>query len=328
MSLAIATMYVLSIYVSDRGRLMGALRALLVTGAAASAFGIVAVVAWHYFGQDFGVQRDPVTGAMSVKGTLWEGNIFGSYVAGIAALSGGLLLSRTRLVDRRLLYIVFILSTIGLVLSLTRGAWLGFAVGFVLAALFLRGARLPAVILVVSLAILATALVLRFDAGGARRDVPARVATLSTMRADATTVSRLRNVDRALAEWRQTPLLGRGTDAYRINHPQIGSSLPSPELAALYDTGLVGLALFATVVGLLLVRCTIAATRRSEDALPTLLGALTIAAIVQLVAFQATDAFWLGFIWVYFGLMLGTTRLINQTPPATNPAPKRDVGIR
>jgi O-antigen ligase len=312
MSLAIATMYVISTYVSDRGRLLGALRALLVVGAAASAFGIIALVVWHYFGQDIGIQRNPESGAISVTGTLWEANIFGSYVAGIAALSGGLLLSRARTVDHRLLSFVFALSVVALVLSLTRGAWLGFAAGSVLIVFFLRGARLPAVLFVVGLAVLATALVLRFDLGGTPRDVSARLATLSTMRADTTAMSRLKDVNRALSEWRQSPLLGWGTDGYHINHPKIASRLPCPELGALYDTGLAGLALFAIVVGGLLFRCAMAANRRHDEGLTTLLGALTIAAIVQLVAFQATDAFWLGFVWVYFGLMLAAVRLINE----------------
>jgi hypothetical protein len=46
------------------------------------------------------------------------------------------------------------------------------------------------------------------------------------------------------------------------------------------------------------------------------LGALTIAGITQFIAFQVTDAFWLGFIWIYFGLMLGAVRLINEGAPA------------
>jgi O-antigen ligase len=305
-------MYVISSYISDRGRLLGALRALLIVGGAASAFGIIGLVVWHYLGQDIGIQRNPQTGAISVAGTLWEANIFGSYVAGIATLSGGLLLSRARIVNRRLLSVVFALALVALILSLTRGAWLGFAVGAILVVLFLRGARFPVVLLVVGLAVIGTAVVLRFDLGGTPQDVSARFATLSTMRADATAVSRLKDVSRAVSEWRQSPLLGWGTDGFHVNHPKIASRLPCPELGALYDTGLIGLALFVTVVGALFFRCVAASTRGHDEGLATLLGALTIAATVQLVAFQATDAFWLAFIWVYFGLMLGALRIISE----------------
>jgi O-antigen ligase len=322
MSLAIATMYVLSTYVSDRGRVVGALKALLVAGAAASAFGIVAAVVWHCFGQDFGVQRDPVTGAMSVKGTLWEGNIFGSYVAGIATLSGGLIVSRARTFDRRFLSIVFALSAAALVLSLTRGAWLGFAVGAISMILLLRGARLPVALLLVGLTVVTTALVLRFDLGGTSENVTSRFASLSAMQADPTAISRLKIVDQALAEWRQSPLLGWGTDGYHVNHPKVLSHLPTPELNALYDTGLIGLTLFATIVGAILFRAAMAANRRLDEGLTTLLGAVTVAAIAQFVAFQATDAFWLGFIWVYLGLMLATTRLINEGAPKINAEPR------
>jgi O-antigen ligase len=287
-------------------------------GAAASAFAIVALVLWHYLGQDFGVQHDPVSGAMSVKGTLWEGNILGSYVAGIATLSGGLLLSHTRTFDRRFLTVVFALSAVALVLSLTRGAWLGFAAGALLTVLLLRGARLPVVMLVAGLAVFAGALVLRFDLGGTSDDVTARFATLSAMPTDPTALSRLKYVDQGFAEWRESPLLGWGTDGFHINHPKIMSALPTPELDALYDTGVIGLALFATVFGALLFRCAATASRRADEGLTTLLGALTIAAVAQLVAFQATDALWLGFIWIYFGLMLAAVRLIDEGAPRSN----------
>jgi O-antigen ligase len=312
MGFAIATMYVISTYVSDRGRLLAGLRALLVVGATASAFGIIALVVWRYFGQNVGVQRDPITGAMSVKGTLWEGNIFGSYAAGIATLSGGLLLSKVRVVGRGLLAIVFVLAIIALMLSLTRAAWLGFGAGAVLVVLFLRGARLPTVLLVAGLAIMATFVVLKFEVGGTRQDISDRITTLSAMRTDATSLSRLHNVDRALEEWQESPILGSGTDSFHLNHPKITSTLPSPELTALYDTGLIGFAVFLATVGSLFLRCVLSANRHLDDDLTTLLGALTIAAIVQLVAFQATDAFWLGFIWVYFGLMLAASRLITE----------------
>jgi O-antigen ligase len=312
MALAMATMYVIAGYVSDRRKLIGGLRALLVVGAAASAFGIMALVVWHWFGRDIGIQQNPETGAISVAGTLWEANIFGSYVAGVGALSGGLLLSRTQVVDRRLLTLVFILAFVALVLSLTRGAWMGFATGCVLIVLFLRGARWSTVLLVAGLAVVSMLLVFRFDLGGAPRDVSARFATLSAMRADTTAVSRMKDVNQALSEWRQSPLLGWGTDGYHINHPQVLSRLPCPELGALYDTGLIGFALFVAALGALLFRCAVASTSRHDEVLSTLLGALTIAAIVQLIAFQVTDAFWLGFIWVYFGLMLGATRLISE----------------
>jgi O-antigen ligase len=251
-----------------------------------------------------------------VKGTLWEANIFGSYVAGMAALSGGLLLSRIRTIDRRLLCVVFTVAVVAVVLSLTRGAWLGFAAGAILTVFFLRGARLSAVLLVVLVAVIGTAAVFQFDLGNTTQDVSARFATMSSLRSDSTTSSRLKNVDRALSEWRQRPLLGWGTDGYHINHPDILSRLPCPELNALYDTGLVGLAAFALLVGAIFFRSAVASTRHREEALATVLGALTIAGITQFIAFQVTDAFWLGFIWIYFGLMLGAVRLINEGAPA------------
>ena len=312
MGLAIATMYVISTYVSDRRKLTAGLRALLIVGAAASAFGLFALAVWYLIGQDLGVQQNPINNAVSPTGTLWEGNIFGSYVAGAAVLSGALLLAPVRTVHRGLLSAVFALALAALVLSLARGAWVGFGAGSILAVLFLRRARFHVALAVVGVVAVTLMLVLRSDLPGVPQDVSARFATMPTIRADVNTVSRLNNVDLALAEWRSKPLLGWGTDGFHINHPENLSALPIPQLGALYDTGLIGCVLLMAVIGALLFRSVAASTRADDEATATILGALIIAAIAQLVAFQATDAFWLGFIWVYFGLMLGAVRLINE----------------
>jgi O-antigen ligase len=167
-------------------------------------------------------------------------------------------------------------------------------------------------LLVVGVVAVGLALILRSGLGGVPQDISARFATLPTIRADVTAVSRLNNIDLALAEWRSKPVLGWGTDGFHINHPEILSALPIPQLGALYDTGLVGFALFMAFIGALLFRSIAASTRAGDESLAVVLGALIVAAIAQLVAFQVTDAFWLGFIWVYFGLMLGAVRLINE----------------
>ncbi|MDI6858527.1 MAG: O-antigen ligase family protein [Dehalococcoidia bacterium] len=312
MTLAVALFYLIFGYVSDRAKLLAALRALLITGAGACAFGVGALIVWHLNGWDVGVQHDPITGVVSAKGTLWEGNIFGSYAAGIAVLSGSLLVSRAPTLQRGLLSVVFVLAMAALIMSLTRAAWVAFAAAAVLAVVFLRGVRLRTALLVTGMAAVALTLVFRFDLGGVPDDVSARFATLSAIRSDTNTVSRLKNIDLGLDEWRSKPLLGWGTDGFHINHPEILSALPSPQLATLYDTGIVGLVLFAGLVGALLFHSVRASARAGDEQVGAMLGALTIAAVAQLVAFQATDAFWLGFIWVYFGLMMGAVRLLEK----------------
>jgi len=312
MTLAVAVFYMISTYVSDRTRLAAALRVLLIVGGAASAFGVLVLVAWHLTGRDFGVQYSSITGAVSVKGTLWEANIFGSFVAGIAVLSGSLLVSRVRTFQRELLLAVFVLALMALIASLTRAAWVGFAAGSILALGFLRGVRPHVVLCLAGFVAVALTLFFRADLGGVPQDVSARFATLPTIRADINAVSRLKNADLAVAEWRSKPWLGWGADGFHINHPEILSALPSPQLATLYDTGVVGLVLFVGLVGALLFHSVRASARAGDERLGAMLGALSIAAVAQLFAFQATDAFWLGFIWVYFGLMMGAVRLLEK----------------
>ena len=316
MVLAVATMYVILSYISDRDRLFNVLRVLLIVGAVASAYGIVALVVWHCFGRDLGVQSNPGTAAMSVKGRC--GRRTSSVPTSRASrLSVGDFSYRAFGRSIAVCWLLaFTLAVIALALSLTRGAWLGFAAGAVLTVFFLRGARPSVVLLVIVLAVIGSAVVFRFNLGNTTEDVSARFATLSSVRTDVTAASRLRNVDRALSEWRQSPLLGWGTDGYHINHPDILSRLPCPELDALYDTGLVGLAAFVLLVGAIFFRSAVASTRHREEALATVLGALTIAAYHSVDCISGDGRLLARLHLGLFGLMLGAVRLINEGAPA------------
>src|SRR5205807_9417332 len=85
----------------------------------------------------FGVQLAPVTGAPMVYGTLYEANIFGSYMS--AAFLIALALATDETVRHKMpLYLVCALTALGLLLSATRSAWGATVLGAVLLLALLR----------------------------------------------------------------------------------------------------------------------------------------------------------------------------------------------
>src|SRR5579864_480341 len=110
-------------YLAVSGRLMSAVHLWLGVAAAEAVVGALAFAAYHAaHGAVPGVQLSPDTGAPMVYGTLYEANIFGSYMSAAFLLALALLADET--VHRKApLYLVCALTALGLVLSATRSAW-------------------------------------------------------------------------------------------------------------------------------------------------------------------------------------------------------------
>src|SRR5205085_2594057 len=87
-----------------------------------------------------GVQFAPVTGAPMVYGTLYEANIFGSYLS--TAFLIALALATDETVGHKMpLYLVCALTALGLLLSATRSAWGATVLGALLLLALLRPGR-------------------------------------------------------------------------------------------------------------------------------------------------------------------------------------------
>jgi len=159
-SLKYATLYALMamIYLSfprlcDRPcRLRLALDSLLAVSALVAAYAVIAALAFRYTGANLGVHMNPATGAPTVRGTLWEANVLGSYLAAASLVFLHAMHSPVYLCWRRWLAIGLLLTSCGLVLSMARGAWLGFACALVVAVVFIGRRRVlsgPAVAVLV-----------------------------------------------------------------------------------------------------------------------------------------------------------------------------------
>ncbi len=103
------------------------------------------------------------------------------------------------------------------------------------------------------------------------------------------------------------PIIGNGAGSYGINH--VGEHgepgwIGNLEVHALYDGGALALSLFFGGLGALVWRAWRAVTSplTESGARADIIGLLGATAVL-LIAFQATEGTWLGYSWVYIGLL-------------------------
>jgi GT2 family glycosyltransferase len=127
--------------------------------------------------------------------------------------------------------------------------------------------------------------------------------------------------------WLQRPILGWGTNAFQYVYGVSGGGwIGNLELHILFDTGIVGLILLGGAVAMAgrrgLSGLTAPPAARGDSYL-VLLGTMA-GAVALLLAYQFTDATWLGFTWMFFALLVtagrlaasSTTRAEVEAPPS------------
>lgn len=104
----------------------------------------------------------------------------------------------------------------------------------------------------------------------------------------------------------QHPILGTGVSSFQltfdwsqIDPDTVGGWIDNSELRITHDTGLVGLAVFCSFLGFLIVAC----RRVLKNELHPELLALAIASLVYAVSFQTTEGTLMAFTWVHIGLI-------------------------
>jgi O-antigen ligase len=106
------------------------------------------------------------------------------------------------------------------------------------------------------------------------------------------------------------PIIGNGAGSYGVTHTGEGGApgwISNLELHILYDSGAVGLLVFAAGIGWLAWRglrqlFAGSAGDSGDDMRPQIVGLLGAIAVL-LIAFQATEGTWMAFFWGYVGLL-------------------------
>ena len=301
----------------------------LWVGALEASFGILCYLSHLFFGTAVGVTLFFYLGFIpGIYGSLWEPNIFGSYCTCFAVMFLFYYLAGER---KNAWYMWgFALSTVGLLLSLARQAWV--CLIFVAGAVVLYNLRgtnpdwmaangktsTANKIQWKRLAFIVTGILIALViALGAMRDLSGRLATLSVSVAadDPTVVRRAGLIALAIDDIQQHPLVGLGTSSFQLlylgdddSYQGVGQAwLGSFFFRVMHDTGIVGTVLLGWfIVNLGRRAWRILLKRRSTY---TGVGALLAGTVVMVIAYQLTDASTLAFTWVHVGLLATGVRI-------------------
>ncbi len=341
MGLMVAT-YLLTVnLIREEREWQQAWRAFLLLAALEASFGLFARVI--YPNLSFGVQVASSWPVPVPYGTLEEGNIFGSSNAAwsiffltmltspLSSTKAAYLLQsegesrwaswRAWLWLQRWWLLGALLTTLALLFSLSRAAWVAFVVVFPLLWLLVpadRQARQR------RLWWAATAIiVLALPVWAAWRFLPAdwpllsRLHTLSNMATDPTFSGRIHDWTYAYTDWKARPLIGWGPGTFVQIHGQLrGSSawIANLTVRAAQESGILGL-IAVTGFALSLLGSAAWRLRRIPLSIRQPLLGLALSFVVLLIAYQSTDGSWLALPWIHAALLYCGTQfsITNET---------------
>ena len=297
----------------------------ICSGVLEAVFGQIAVVMNALYGINMGVQLDALTGAWAAYGSQWEGNTFGSFVGAGAVMTMAWLVAPDQARRTRALAGAALAVLIGgLIVSLSRGAWLGAAAGAFVVVLSLPRrwkivALVGAMLAFAGLATLSDGL----QSSSPDADQPAALARLSLLSGpmqgnfDGITIERLYTYDLAFRDWLEQPMIGWGAGSLGQRSSYLSVELPAwvsnLELHALHDSGVLGAvgllgALACTTLGLIRA---LRGQQEGHDRERGLIVGLLAACVTLLIAYQTTEATWLGYTWCVFGLAWAAARAVG-----------------
>lgn len=310
-------------------------RRYLYAGLLATGLGIVAFILAKT-GLDLGGANvveyvDDIARPVGSYGSMREPNIYGSFSAAMLVLAAGFMLLPVaeQHVGGRTARIIAASSAIALILSFTRGAWLGAACGLVLLLILGGrhfGVRVRVRTLLAPLAVVAVlSLVLWFSPFEAAEFFRYKVRNLLNVRS-ANAVVRLVAFGLAIEQFAQHPLLGWGTYSFAplmaqgIDFRQLDNWqnlwIPNFVLQVMHDTGIVGLGVFFALLGSIIRRGLRAARAAAEKdrARAVSLIALTASYCTLFVPFLFTTGFSLGYAWLLPALIGAHARVTLDRP--------------
>lgn len=243
-------------------------------------------------------------------GTVEEGNIFGSTMAALLMLSLALWLHPREIVPRYFSGLGIVFTTAGWVFSMTRGAWLAV---LVLLPLFWvvypswaerRLAHLGVLILVAPLALVGLVALLLF--APASFPVLSRLQSLAQLTTDPTFNMRLFRWQLAWEDILMRPFIGWGPGTFEQLHGLQYSRpawLDSLTIKSAQEAGLFGMVFMYGLWGTAVFDGLYVALRRANYPFRGTVVGLTFGALALFVAYHATDATWLAFVWVWLGAL-------------------------
>lgn len=278
---------------------------LIVIGAAAMLYGILAWLVYP-FGTNLGVQTYVLQNfeTWSPYGTLWDANTFGIFAMALALVLMTLWFDLPGALPRGWLGAGIVVALVAMALSLTRTAWIGLGAGVLLLILYSPQRRRAMALGSTALLLVALALVVNSALAGA--DVSA--GSLERLLTSQSIFFRLDVYARAWSDWLQNPWLGNGVNVFAQKYTAYAGQrdwISNFVLMTLHDTGIVGFGLLVSWLAWLGFSIIHALRAARPGRVKTFVLALSLAYAALLVAYQGTTLFWLGWNWVYLGLLGG-----------------------
>jgi O-antigen ligase len=301
--------FLIQIFVVDRRILHWAFKAFLGIGIAECAYALICYIFRHLAGTSFGVEVGQYSaGLEGVYGTQYEPNILGSYSACLAVMLLVVFFLKPR---RHTIWLAggIIIVLAGLLVSLSRAAFLSFALTSLILLLFgirsgvVRARKLLPITLGVAVFVAPIALT-------SGKHLASRFATLSgdEFQNDSETMERLISWTVALQDIWQHPIVGNGTASFQLladarKVPSLGDRpwVANSVIRIVHDTGVIGLFLFVGMIFSLgrRIKTVIAGSSPERD----MVIALLAGCLVYAIAFMAAEGTMLSFFWVHMGLL-------------------------
>jgi O-antigen ligase len=325
-TIATLPLWLLPQILRTKGSVSLAIHSFVVVGLLEAGFGLLALILFTANGINIGVQMDSLTGGVAPYGSQYEGNIFGSFVG--AAMVLAVAVSTTVPTSFRYRWFLrgsSIIMALAVLLSISRGAWLGTLAGLLITFALISGRK--TVLALIGVALLSVALLPLFQAAAptsaSTSTVVQRMQLIPQLLGgspDATTLERFYAYGRGIEDMSQHPIIGWGAGSLGQLYTGYSSRDPAwlsnVELHAAHDGGIVGLFGLLVALGAVLA----AFRRKMTRSVPEhrLVAGLVGASVCLLVAFQATEATYLGYAWFVFGLTWTGARILGRmTIPAT-----------
>lgn len=359
------------VFLRTRADLVRAAVVWIAVGTVVAVIGMVDAILYALVGSHVGIAFDGtaygtlVVFAPRVTSTMWEANIFGSYMLIVWALAFALSLSPAARTPGRVwaLRIAMAAATTGIVISTTRVVWVvapllmlsmlavalqrrlltwrrqladflnptlaGLAVGLALATamsvvdcpMTISSSSQPAAVTpVVGAGPAPAAANPILGPGCVTGDSVFMQHSRGFFAAGSTSsfTGRLKIAQQALKGWLHRPVLGYGSGSYSyVFGAAAGGWLGNLPLHILFDTGIVGFVLLLVALvaaGRAAFRALGAAGTAWEPAHYVLFG-LVAAGLALLATYEFTDGTWLGFTWVFLGMLVAGGRLTRGMGP-------------
>jgi hypothetical protein len=285
-----------------------------------AAYGVIALAMHLAAGTQFGISRSSSFG-IGVNGFSFEHDIFGSTCAAGAIIFYALWREGGEIWSRRFCVVSFWTCFVGMFLGLARAAWLGFALAFVMLIVLtarrprrrIRVERLGGPLIGLTLIAVAAVWVFAQTPASDNPDQHNPIGGIKTKiqllfnTTQGTGKGRLHELNLAVGDVLERPLLGWGTSSFDQLHPLSSTSIKNSNyignlwLRTLHDSGVLGFVLFLGVFALVLRPNRVLLRAAGETG--SIIRALTFGWIVLMVAYAGTDDTLFLWPWIFLALV-------------------------